>query len=84
MHLLNQFDGLKAIHDWHVDVENNDVEVVPRVRSYNLDCLHSVLRYLYLEKFLKLGSVHINHQRLVISKKHLGLKKSKLLQAVFA
>jgi len=80
--LLNKFDCLQAIHYRHIDVENDDVEVVLVVRSHNLNCLHSVLGNLYLKVLFKLTSVHVNHEELVISKQHLGLKVFVSVRAV--
>jgi len=81
--IFDQFDCLEPIHYRHVDVENDDVEVVHRVRGDNLNCLHSVLRYLDLKELFEMFSVHVNHQGLVIDKEHPRFKESKLLQAVF-
>jgi len=76
---LNPFDCLEAIHYWHIDVENNDIEVVHRVGSHNLNCLQPVFRELYLKVIFKLVPVHVNHQGRVINKEHLGLEESDLV-----
>lgn len=84
--LINSLDSgnrLVTIHYWHKDVHNYDVEVVPRIQSYNFYCLHSVLRNLYIEEFLKLILVPSNDLGIVIDKKHIGPKQSRLILAIF-
>jgi len=77
--ILNPFYCLEAIHYWHIDVENYDIEVVHRVGSHNLNCLQPVFCDLYIEVIFKLILVHVNHQGLIIDKKHLGLKDCDLV-----
>ena len=42
--LIDQLTRLQSIHDRHIDVKNDHIEVVDRVRCSDLECLHSVFR----------------------------------------
>lgn len=42
--LIDQQTRLQSIHDRHIDVKNDNIEVVDRVRCSDLECLHTVLR----------------------------------------
>ena len=68
--LVDSVTCFKAVHYRHVDVQNDYLEEIARVRFYDVDCFEAILGGRDFEMRLKLVYISQLCKTLVIDKKH--------------